>query len=290
MNATDTGRTARTQYLEIAQADGGTRRVAYDDRGTGPLVVLAPGMGVMRSSFRFLAPLLLDAGYRVVTTDYRGFGESDTGFDEYSSEATGRDLIALLRHLNAGPALLYGDSYAGAASVHVTADAPELLRGVVLAGAFVRDAPAPNPIAKLIAWLVTKPMLTRQLWMSWVPRMYPKPPADFAEFKAAIDANFREPGRTAVFAKMAAGTHAPAEAKLPKAAASGVPTLVIMGTADADFPDPVAEAEHTGAALNAPVEFVDGVGHHPHEEDPQRVAALLIGFDPKAPVDRPAAQ
>jgi len=289
MNSTDAAWTGQTQYLEIAQADGSTRRIAYDDRGTGPLVVLAPGMGVMRSSFRFLAPLLLDAGYRVVTTDYRGFGESDTGWDEYSSEATGRDLIALLRHLNAGPALLYGDSWAGAASVHVAADAPELLRGVVLAGAFVRDLPAPNPVAKLIAWLVTKPMVTRQLWMAWVPRMYPKPPADFAEFKAAINANFKEPGRTAVFAKMSASTHAAAEAKLPKAAAGGIPALVVMGTADADFPDPVAEANHTGAALNAPVALVTGVGHHPHEEEPQRVAELLIGFDPQAPVARPGA-
>ena len=288
MNSTDAG-TGQTQYLEIAQTDGSTRRIAYDDRGTGPLVVLAPGMGVMRSSFRFLAPLLLDAGYRVVTTDYRGFGESDTGWDEYSSAATGRDLIALLRHLNAGPALLYGDSWAGAASVHVTADAPELLRGVVLAGAFVRDLPAPNPIAKGIAWLVTKPMLTRQLWMAWVPKMYPKPPADFAAFKAAVDANFREPGRTAVFAKMCASTHAPAEAKLPKAAAGGIPVLVVMGTADADFPDPVAEANQIGADLNAPVALVTGVGHHPHEEEPQRIAELLIGFDPQAPVTRPAA-
>jgi pimeloyl-ACP methyl ester carboxylesterase len=289
MNSTDAARTARTQYLEIAQADGSTRRIAYDDRGTGPLVLLAPGMGVLRGSFRFLAPLLLDAGYRVVTTDYRGFGESDTGWDEYSSEATGRDLIALLRHLNAGPALLYGDSWAGAASVHVTADAPELLRGVVLAGAFVRDLPAPNPIAKLIAWLVTKPLVTRRLWMAWVPKMYPKPPADFAEVKAAINANFREPGRTAVCAKMCASTHAPAEAKLPKAAATGVPALVIMGTADADFPDPVAEANQIGADLNAPVALVTGVGHHPHEEEPQRIAELLTRFDPRPPATWPAA-
>jgi pimeloyl-ACP methyl ester carboxylesterase len=290
MNATANAPATQTKYLEIARPDGGTGRIAYDDRGTGPLVVLAPGMGVLRASFRFLAPRLLDAGYRVVTTDYRGFGESDTGWDEYSSAATGRDLIALLRHLNGGPALLYGDSYAAAASVHVAADAPELLRGVVLAGPFVRDLPAPNPIAKVVNWLVTKPMFTRQLWMTWVPKMYPKPPADFAEFRAAIDANFREPGRTAVFAAMCAGSHAPAEAKLPKAAASGVPFLVIIGTADADFPDPVAEAQRTGKVLGAPVELVEGVGHHPHEEEPAKVAELLIGFDPQGPNARHTAE
>jgi pimeloyl-ACP methyl ester carboxylesterase len=283
MNATANSRTAQTRYLELGRPDGSTGRIAYDDRGTGPLVLLAPGMGIMRTSFRFLAPLLLAAGYRVVTTDYRGMGESDTGWDEYSSAATGRDLIALLRRLDAGPALLYGDSYAAAAAVHVLADAPELLRGAVLAGPFVRDLPAPNAIAKLVSWLVTKPPLTRQMWMAWVPRMYPKPPADFAEFRASVAANFREPGRTAVFAKMCAGSHAPAEAKLPRAAASGVPVLVVMGTADADFPDPVAEAERIGAELGAPVEFVEGLGHHPHEEDAEQIAALVIGLDPQAP-------
>jgi hypothetical protein len=40
-----------TQYLSVP---GGN--IAFDERGTGPLVLLVPGMGDLRSTYRFLAP------------------------------------------------------------------------------------------------------------------------------------------------------------------------------------------------------------------------------------------
>ncbi|HTJ71894.1 MAG TPA: alpha/beta hydrolase [Actinospica sp.] len=268
-----------TQYLQISRPDGSVGRIAYDDRGSGPVVLLAPAMGTTRATFRHLAPLLLDAGYRVVTTDYRGLGESDTGWDEYSSAATATDLVALIRHLDAGPVLLYSNSYTSASSVHIAADRPELLRGAILAGPFVRSLPPANVFEKITGSLLTKPALTRTLWLSWFPRMFPKRPADYAEMRAAVAANLREPGRTAVLAKMFAGSHRAAEAELPRAKSSGVPTLVIMGTADADFPDAAAEGRFAAESLGGRLELLDGYGHQPHEETPERIAELLIGFD-----------
>ncbi len=64
-----------TQYL-----DRGEGRIAYDVTGSGPLVVAVPGMGDLRSSYRHLAPALVDAGFRVATMDLRGHGDSDTTF------------------------------------------------------------------------------------------------------------------------------------------------------------------------------------------------------------------
>ncbi len=273
-----------TQFLDLPRADGSTGRIAYDDRGSGPLVLLAPGMGDIRATFRFLAPLLVEAGYRVVSTDLRGLGESDTGWDEHSSEATGGDLAALLRHLDAGPALLYGNSYTAASAVHVAADEPGLLRGVVLAGPFVRDAPA-TLMGRISAALIARPALTRPLWLTWWPKMFPQRPADYTEYLALVTANLKEPGRTRAFARMCAGTHAPAEAKLPKARTdvSGVPMLVVMGTADADFPDAAAEARWVGEQLDARVELIAGSGHHPQVDAARQVADLITGFDPAAP-------
>ena len=49
-----------TSYL-----DRGEGRIAYDVQGSGPLVVCAPGMGDLRSVYRFFAPALVAAGYRV---------------------------------------------------------------------------------------------------------------------------------------------------------------------------------------------------------------------------------
>ena len=55
----------------------GEGRIAYDDTGgDGPLVIAIPDMGDLRSEYRALRPLLQQAGYRVVTMDVRGHGET----------------------------------------------------------------------------------------------------------------------------------------------------------------------------------------------------------------------
>src|SRR5262245_58813631 len=98
----------RTQYLD---RPGG--RIAFDDTGGGGrLVVLLPGIGDARTTYRHLVPLLTGTGYRVVTMDLRGLGESSATFDDHSHAATGSDLVALLTHLDAAPAVLVGNSYA----------------------------------------------------------------------------------------------------------------------------------------------------------------------------------
>src|SRR5258708_40253451 len=77
-----------TRYLEVP---GG--RLAYDDTGTGPLVVCLPGLGDLRASYRFLAPRLVAAGYRVVTMDLRGLGEARTRWGGYPLTPGGRGLL-----------------------------------------------------------------------------------------------------------------------------------------------------------------------------------------------------
>lgn len=105
-------REAATRFLRLP---GGT--IAYDDRGSGPLVVMVPSLGDLRQEYRLLAPPLLDAGYRVVTMDLRGHGESSAGWEGYTTAAVGGDIVALLRHLGAGPATLIGTSLGAGAAV-----------------------------------------------------------------------------------------------------------------------------------------------------------------------------
>ena len=68
-----------TEYLSIAG-----NNLAYEVSGRGPLVVLAHGIGDSRRSYRFLAPALAAAGYRVANVDIRGCGDSSLGWDGYS--------------------------------------------------------------------------------------------------------------------------------------------------------------------------------------------------------------
>ena len=42
-------------------------------------------MGDLRSVYRFLAPALVEARYRVATMDLRGHGDSDATFERYVS-------------------------------------------------------------------------------------------------------------------------------------------------------------------------------------------------------------
>jgi pimeloyl-ACP methyl ester carboxylesterase len=258
-----------TRYL--ARPGG---RLAYDVRGEGPLVVCAPGMGDVRSVYRFLTAGLVEAGYRVATMDLRGHGESDTTFERYDDVAAGEDLLALVSELG-GPAVLVGSSMAAGAAVWAAAEDPDAVSGLVLIGPFVRDLPV-----GLGARLAMRVGLWRPwgpaVWSQFYASLYPaRPPADLDRHRAAIRAGQRRPGAWRAFVATTRTSHAPAEARLGAVLA---PTLVVMGTADPDFPDPPAEARLVADRLGADVLLVPDAGHYPHAEFPEMVAPELLRF------------
>jgi len=127
-----------TEFLHI---NGG--QIAYDLGGDGPLVVLSHGMGEHRRVYRFLAPALVQAGYRVANADLRGHGESSMGWTSVTGKAAitrtdvANDLLALIGHLG-GPAVIVGHSLSGGAATIAAAQAPELVRGLVEIDPFTR--------------------------------------------------------------------------------------------------------------------------------------------------------
>jgi pimeloyl-ACP methyl ester carboxylesterase len=261
-----------TQYLELP--DG---VLAYDDAGEGPLIVATPAMLDLRSELRFLVPLLVGAGFRLVTVDQRGMGETSGQWPEYGSIPLARDVIALIRHLDAGAAIIYGTSNGAAAGVYVAAEEPELVRGLVLAAPFVRDGKH-SFIQRQLIKIMRIPFLTLSIYMSYFPKWEPRRPRtpDFDEHLAKLKANLSEPGRRKVItAYLLQQTHREAEARLGKVT---VPSLVIMGTADVDWADPEAEARWIASRLRAELLLLDGAGHHPHVEYPAEVARAVVAF------------
>jgi pimeloyl-ACP methyl ester carboxylesterase len=274
---------------EFADIEGG--RIAYDVTGQGPLVVLSHGIGDRRQSYRFLAPELAAAGYRVAAADLRGHGESSvgwtsvTGKDAISRTDIAGDLLALIRHLG-GPAVIVGQSISGGAATIAAAMEPELVSGIVEINPFTR-------VTKTDLGALLRNRLYRRgsvrmggvvifhslrLWMSYLNVAYPTKPADYADYMAALRAKLTEPGRMAEFLKTLKTTPADAEAKLP-----GIrcPALIIMGTEDCDFADPRAEGEAIAAAMPAglgTVAMIEGAGHYPHAQYPDQTAALVIPF------------
>src|ERR1700693_3559808 len=106
-------------------------RIGYDVGGEGPLVVLVPGMGDLRSQYRFLAPVLRKEGFRVACTDLRGHGDSDTTFPSYGDVETAGDIVALIEELG-GPAVVVGNSMGAGAATLTAALQPDLISGLVL--------------------------------------------------------------------------------------------------------------------------------------------------------------
>lgn len=271
--AMNTSETVSTCYLD--RLDG---RIAYDIRGDAesPLVLLVPGMGDPRSTFRFQVEPLAAAGFRVVTMDLRGHGDSDVTFTAYDDEALAGDVTALVEHLG-GPATVVGNSMGAGAAVIAAAERPDLVSRLVLIGAFVRD-PALNPVVSALFRVLTLRPWVRTVWRAYLPSLYAgTKPADFAAYRDAVHADLGKPGHARAFSATTRTTHAPAEAV---ASQVEVPTLVVMGDRDPDFPDPAAEARWITETLAGPARsvMVEDAGHYPHSQHPDRVNVELLHF------------
>ena len=276
---------------DVAGADGvshltlGDGHIAYETMGKGPLVVLSHGIGDLRQAYRFLAPRLVQAGYRVANANLRGHGDSSIGWESISRSDIAGDLLALIRHLGE-PAVIVGQSISGGAATIAAATAPELVTAIVEINPFTRV-----PKTDLGAMLRVKPyrqggmriggvMAFRSLhmWLRYLDLAYPTKPADWDDYKAALRSKLSEPGRMSEFLKTMKTNGADAEAQLPNVRC---PALIVMGSDDPDFPDPAAEGEAIVDALPSglgTLKILDGAGHYPHAECPDQLAALVIGF------------
>ena len=274
------------EFLDIP---GG--RIAYDVTGSGPLVVLSHGIGDRRQVYRFLAPQLAQAGYRVVSADLRGHGESSMGWKSVTgTEAITRtdiagDLLALTGQLG-GPAVLVGHSISGGAATIAAATRPDVVAAIVEINPLTRTQKLNlgallrvRRYRRCLFLLGGTPVFrSLRLFMRYLDLAYPAKPVDYAGYMAALAAKLREPRRMAEFLKTFKSTPADAEKQLPNVRC---PALVIMGTADPDFAGPRAEGEAVVAAMPAgagTVAVVGGAGHYPHAQSSDAVAELVIPF------------
>jgi len=255
----------------ISRPDGA---VAYEVAGEGPLIVCVPGMGELRSSYRFVAPMLIAAGYRVALTDLRGHGDSDSGFDTYGDEATADDVAALIEELGS-PAIIVGNSLAAGSAVLVAVSRPDLVSGLVLVGPFVRD-PGNSGFERILFRVMMAPGWARPAWNSYLPKLYAgRKPDDFAQYRAAVGKAMKMRGHTKAFSMTSRTRHDASAAALGSVRA---PALVIMGELDPDFPKPAVEASWIGEQLNGRVLMVAEAAHYPQAQRPELVGPAIEAF------------
>ena len=265
--------------------DTGAGTIAYDLTGTGPLVVLAHGMGDSRHAYRFIVPELVAAGYRVANVDIRGAGDSSTGWAGYERADIAGDLVALVRHLG-GPAVVVGQSISGGAATIAAATAPDDVVGIVELAPFTRKQSLDlvgllrNRTHRAGTLQLLKLMTTGSLpgWLAYLDLAIPTKPADWAEERGRIERTLQQPERMAALRAMTKTSPADAGARLGDVRC---PVLVVEGSADPDWADPRAEGERILADLPdglGELTVIEGAGHYPHTETPDEVLALVLPF------------
>jgi pimeloyl-ACP methyl ester carboxylesterase len=258
-----------TKYVQ--QENG---KIAYDDRGEGPLVICVPSLGDVRGEYRFLIPQLVAAGYRVISMDPRGHGETSVEWSDYSVEGVGKDMIALIRKLEAGPAVIIGTSMAAGAAVWAAAEVPDLVRGMIMVGPFVRGDG--NWLLQSIFSLMFARPWGPSMWIKYYASLYPsRKPADFAEYSNELLKNLKERGRLESVVYMLRASKRASEVRISKV---NKPTLVLMGSKDPDFKNPETEAKWIVENLRGTYTLIENAGHYPHVEMPEVTGPLMLSF------------
>jgi pimeloyl-ACP methyl ester carboxylesterase len=116
-------------------APSGVRgRTAKSAPATGRALILLHGLLLSQEMHRPLAEALAARGSRVITLDLLGHGRSERPRDmwRYSMASYGRQVVALLDHLQIDQAVVMGTSLGANVALEVAASAPERLRGLVI--------------------------------------------------------------------------------------------------------------------------------------------------------------
>ena len=106
-------------------------RLAYDDRGDGPAVILIHGVLFDATQFEPQVEALSDR-YRVITPDLRAHGRSEHRREEYDQWDLMEDHVALLDHLGVERAVWGGVSQGGFQSHRAALKHPEQVAGLIL--------------------------------------------------------------------------------------------------------------------------------------------------------------
>ena len=168
---------------------------------------------------------------------------------------------------------------AGAAA-WAAAEAPRRIGDLVLIGPFVREprnaATLQGALQKLMIAAAFNGPWGRTAWGAYWSSLFPsRKPADFDACKARLLANLREPGRMEALRAMLAAPKRDVETRLPDVRAR---TLVVMGGADPDFPDPEQEAADVAGLLRGRFVMIPDTGHYPHVETPEIAVAAILEF------------
>jgi len=100
-------------YITVGKENSDDIDLYYEDHGSGQPIVLIHGYPLSGASWEKQLPVLLNAGYRVITYDRRGFGKSSQPATGYNYDTFAEDLRKLVTQLKLQDFILVGFSMGG---------------------------------------------------------------------------------------------------------------------------------------------------------------------------------
>ena len=245
----------------------------YEVTGTGPAVVLLHGRGADHRMWPDQVPAFARR-YRVVNYDMRGFGKSPPGENPY---AHADDLARLLDHLGIDRVVPIGLSLGGGAAVNFAVLYPDRTRALVAVDSSLGGFAWSKEFNEMFERIGRA---ARESGLEAAKAVYGASPifmrlAARPGASALLDRIMRDdPGWHVRGVDRGRPLDPPAIARL---GAIRVPALVIVG--ELDMPDFHAIAETLEQGIpNARRVVLDGIGHVPNLEAPERFNELVLGF------------
>ncbi len=282
------------QADKFIDADG--TALAYAEVGAGPPVIALHGFPDTYKTWSGLAGPLADAGFRVIAMALRGYPPSAVPADgDYGLRRLARDTVCLLDALEIEQAVVLGHDWGASAGYALAASAPERLVSLItLANPPLTVFPSglrerlgrPHNLylglGALSDWWLRRADFAevRHLYRKWSPR-WAVPDAHLAEVTAALAP--RERSRAAVDYYRGGLSEEDRRDLLRPIA---VRTLMLYG---ADEPQVRQASYAQAAAVTGPGSRslrIEGVGHWPHLEAPDRCLAEILAFLRERPGDR----
>ncbi|WP_416986491.1 alpha/beta fold hydrolase [Streptomyces sp. T028] len=251
--------------------------LAYHEAGAGDLVVLLHSGFVDHRVFDAQIPALAET-HRVVAADVRGHGLSANASGPFR---WADDLAELLRHLDAGPAVLVGVSMGGVIVSDTLLEHPELVRAAVVCGASTGEFQDSDPWHREIQAETARTLAAGDVegWLTSFLSYAPGPHRTLDDIDPAIPRRLRE------MALRTLSKHTPGErnwlvpvtdtwSRVPKI---DVPVLTLNGALDTA--DVLAAAQRLADGVrHGRAVLVDGVGHYPNMEKPAEFTAVIRDF------------
>jgi pimeloyl-ACP methyl ester carboxylesterase len=269
----------------------------WGDEAAPPLLVAHGGFDFV-GTLDVFAPMLADAGYRVVSWDQRGHGDSDHAL-LYHWDADVRDAVAVFDSVGTAPVPVVGHSKGGNMMLHLADAQPHRFSKLVNLDGIPGVANVPDVSERdrtkllsgeLAAWLDHRRRLAghrrRPDTLDGLARrrakMNPRLPIEWLRYLVTVGGELDDDGwRWKTDVALRLGGFGPRRPEWTQNALAGLgmPFLGILGTEPEEMGWGTGK-EEIGRHLPTDGEVVelDGVGHFVHIEQPRLVADLILEF------------